>query len=123
MRTSIRGLEDQIYKAQFELQQVNGDYALRAKRQTLEEESLRKRLAIHERNSRELSEKLRDNEGRHCAEVSAIKSQGEARIAELVAEKSELALRVLGLEKQVASLEKEKGVSDAEVSKLREEIA
>jgi hypothetical protein len=48
LRGSIRGFEDQIFKAQSELQQVSEDYALRAKRQSLEEDSLKKRLALHD---------------------------------------------------------------------------
>jgi hypothetical protein len=44
MRSSLRSFEDQIFKAQSELAQVNEEYALRAKRQAIEEESLKKRL-------------------------------------------------------------------------------
>jgi len=44
---------------------VSEEYALRAKRQALEEESLKKRVFLHEKNAKELSEKLKESEKRH----------------------------------------------------------
>lgn len=69
LRSSIRAFEDQIFKAQSELQQVSEDYALRAKRQALEEDTLKKRIQVHEKNARELAERGKAAEERHVQEV------------------------------------------------------
>ncbi len=84
LRSSIRTLEDQIFKASSELQQVSEEYALRAKRQALEEETLKKRLVIHEKNSKELSDRFKESEQRHTDEVEALKKEQSERIREVV---------------------------------------
>jgi len=54
---------------------VSEEYALRAKRQSLEEDTLKKRLAIHEKNSKELSDRLKSSEERHSQELETLKLQ------------------------------------------------
>ena len=54
---------------------MSEDYALRAKRQALEEDTLRKRLSIHEKNSKELSDRLKSSEERHTQEQETLKTQ------------------------------------------------
>jgi hypothetical protein len=80
---------------------VSEDYALRAKRQSMEEDSLKKRLALHEKNAKELSEKLREVEARLQAESEQSRAQSEIRIGELIIEKSEIKEKSLVIERQV----------------------
>ncbi len=58
---------------------MSEDYALRAKRQALEEETLRRRLALHEQNGKELAERVREAEARGAAESeqARVKSNGD----------------------------------------------
>jgi arginine utilization protein RocB len=77
---------------------------LRAKRQSLEEESLKKRLVMHEKNAKELSERLKDAEERAAKEIEEVRARSEERVGELIVEKSELRDRVNGLEKQLFTL-------------------
>ena len=81
---------------------------MRAKRQALEEESLKKRLALHEKNAKELAEKLREVEARLQAEAEQGRAQSEIRIGELIIEKSEAKERGLALERQVHQLKRER---------------
>jgi uncharacterized protein with von Willebrand factor type A (vWA) domain len=119
LRGSIRGLEEQIVKCQAELAQVQEDYALRAKRQSLEEETLRKRLQVHERNARELAERLREAENRHQGELETLNAQSEVRVGELIIEKSEVKERLMAIERASFTLKKER--DDAMAGKVTAE--
>ena len=72
---------------------------MRAKRQALEEDTLKKRLSIHEKNSKELSDRIKSSEERHSSELDALKIQNEERVSELSQERNELKEKLIGIEK------------------------
>ena len=121
LRTSIRTLEDQIFKASSELQQVSEDYALRAKRQALEEDTLKKRLSIHEKNSKELSDRIKSSEERHSSELDALKIQNEERVSELSQERNELKEKLIGIEKQLYGVKRDRDQFESENEQIRAE--
>ena len=65
------------------MQQVSEDYALRAKRQALEEDTLKKRLLVHEKNAKELSERVKTAEERHINEVESVRNELDQRVGEI----------------------------------------
>jgi hypothetical protein len=79
---------------------------LRAKRQSIEEDSLKKRLAMHEKNARELAERLKEAEERSSKESEEVRGRCEERVGELVVERSELKDKVVAMEKQLFNLQR-----------------
>jgi hypothetical protein len=79
---------------------------LRAKRQSIEEDSLKKRLAMHEKNARELAERLKEAEERSSKESEEVRGRCEERVGELVVERSELKDKVVNMEKQLFNLQR-----------------
>ena len=77
---------------------------MRAQRQALEEDSLKKRLALHEKNAREITDKMREIQETAGLEAEAMRARYEERIGEIIVERSELKDKLLGLEKQVFTL-------------------
>lgn len=121
LRSSIRTLEDQIFKASSELQQVSEEYALRAKRQALEEETLKKRLVIHEKNSKELSDRLKESEQRHTDEVETLKNELSERIREVVQERDGLREKLINVEKQLYAVKRDRDAFESENEQIRSE--
>ena len=121
LRSSIRTLEDQIFKASSELQQVSEEYALRAKRQALEEETLKKRLVIHEKNSKELSDRFKESEQRHTDEVEALKKEQSERIREVVQERDALREKLINVEKQLYAVKRDRDAFESENEQIRSE--
>ena len=70
----------------------------------MEEDSLKKRLAMHDKNAKDLSERLKESEERAVKEVEEIRGRCEERVGELIVEKSELKDKVAALEKQLFNL-------------------
>jgi rubrerythrin len=81
------------------LQQVSEDYALRAKRQTLQEDTLTKRLLVHEKNARELADRVRAAEERHAQEVDMVRRELEQRVVEVAGERDSIREKVNNVEK------------------------
>lgn len=79
---------------------------MRAKRQSMEEDSLKKRLAMHEKNARELAERLKEAEERSSKESEEVRGRCEERVGELVVERSELKDKVVAMEKQLFNLQR-----------------
>ena len=79
---------------------------MRAKRQSIEEDSLKKRLAMHEKNARELAERLKEAEERFIKESEEVRGRCEERVGELVVERSELKDKVVAMEKQLFNLQR-----------------
>ena len=79
---------------------------MRAKRQSIEEDSLKKRLAMHEKNARELAERLKEAEERSSKESEEVRGRCEERVGELVVERSELKDKVVAMEKQLFNLQR-----------------
>ena len=79
---------------------------MRAKRQSIEEDSLKKRLAMHEKNARELAERLKEAEERSSKESEEVRGRCEERVGELVVERSELKDKVVNMEKQLFNLQR-----------------
>lgn len=70
----------------------------------MEEDSLKKRLAMHDKNAKDLTERLKESEDRAVKETEEIRTRCEDRVGELIVEKSELKEKVVALEKQLFSL-------------------
>lgn len=70
----------------------------------MEEDSLKKRLAMHDKNAKDLTERLKESEDRGVKETEEIRTRCEDRVGELIVEKSELKEKVVALEKQLFSL-------------------
>ena len=70
----------------------------------MEEDSLKKRLAMHDKNAKDLTERLKESEDRAVKEVEEIRTRCEERANELIVEKTELKEKVVTLEKQLFSL-------------------
>lgn len=63
---------------------------------------------MHEKNAKELADKLREVEARLQAEAEQGRAQSEIRIGELIIEKSEAKEKGLALERQVHQLKRER---------------
>lgn len=83
---------------------------------------MKKRLALHEKNARELAEKLRETENKFGEEVTTIRKTGEERVDELVSEKGELTQKVHSLEKSLYLEKRERENLESEVASLQEEL-
>ena len=70
----------------------------------MEEDSLKKRLAMHDKNAKDLTERLKESEDRAVKETEEIRTRCEDRVGELIVEKSDLKEKVVALEKQLFSL-------------------
>lgn len=81
-----------------------------------------KRLALHEKNARELAEKLRETENKFGEEVTTIRKTGEERVDELISEKGELTQKVHSLEKSLYLEKRERENLESEVASLQEEL-
>ena len=93
---------------------MSEDYALRAKRQALEEDTLKKRVLVHEKNARELAERARAAEERHGQEVEEMRSELEKRVSEVTGEREVLRERVSNSEKQLYAVKRDRDTFEAE---------
>ena len=93
---------------------MSEDYALRAKRQALEEDTLKKRLLIHEKNARELAERLKTSEERHSEEVEQMRNEQAVRIEEIATERDTLKEKVTSGEKQLYAVKRDRDSFESE---------
>ena len=95
---------------------------MRAKRQALEEETLKKRLHLHQENSKELAERVRESEHRYAKESEGFRFESEERLGELIIEKSELKDKILALDKQLYSIKRERNEYEGELVSAQNEL-
>ena len=75
---------------------------------------MKKRVSLHEKNAKELSEKLKESEKRHGLEIDQVRAFSEERLGELIFEKSELKEKVHSLEKDLYQIKRERDTFQSE---------
>ena len=61
---------------------------------------------MHEKNARELAERLKEAEERSSKESEEVRGRCEERVGELVVERSELKDKVVAMEKQLFNMQR-----------------